>query len=231
VSTEQGRPDLPWWVELRRMFELTTSNEERAALSDDSNLSDRSLLRRLRSGEQDAATELYLKYASRLISLAKSQSSNTLASRVEAEDVVQSVFRTFFRRVVDGCYEVPQGEELWQLFLVLALNKIRNLAHFHAAQKRNVSRTVSADVLGDLATVNDDSDFASLRLLEMTIDEVISEMTESSQTMIRLRIEGHTVQAIAAQTSRSKRSVERVLQGFREKMSGLLGLAEDESTG
>ncbi len=211
------------------MVQLHTPNTERAVLSEDGSLTDRSLLRRLRSGEQDAATQLYLKYASRLLALTKSQSSDALASRVEADDVVQSVFRTFFRRVVDGCYEVPQGEELWQLFLVLALNKIRNLANFHAAQKRNVSRTVSAHILGDLAMPNDDSDFTSLRLLEMTIDEVISEMPDSNQRMIRLRIDGHTVQEIAAQTTRSKRSVERVLQGFRKKMSGLLGIADDEA--
>ncbi len=48
-----------------------------------------------------------------------------LAGRVDADDIVQSVFRTFFRRVAKGDYEVPDGEELWKLFLVIALNKVR----------------------------------------------------------------------------------------------------------
>ena len=54
--------------------------------------SDHSLLRRFRSGEPDAATELYVRYAQRLQSLAKSQTSHQLSSRFDPEDVVQSVF-------------------------------------------------------------------------------------------------------------------------------------------
>jgi hypothetical protein len=34
---------------------------------------------------------------------------------VDAVDLVQSIFRTFFRRVRRGCYDVPDGEELWKL--------------------------------------------------------------------------------------------------------------------
>ena len=80
--------------------------------------SDGSLLRRLRKGEQDAATRLYLRYAKRLHGLATAQTGQDLKSRVDAEDIVQSVFRTFFRRAQEGHYEVPDGEEIWKLFLV-----------------------------------------------------------------------------------------------------------------
>ena len=72
--------------------------------------SDGSLLRRLRKGEQDAATRLYLRYARRLHGLATAQTGQDLKSRVDPEDIVQSVFRTFFRRAQEGHYEVPDGE-------------------------------------------------------------------------------------------------------------------------
>src|SRR5947209_3624365 len=78
---------------------------------------DHSLLRRLQDGQRDASTELYLRYAERLLSLAAAQSSFNLARRVDPEDIVQSVFRTFFRRASLGHYTVPQGEELWKLLL------------------------------------------------------------------------------------------------------------------
>ena len=87
--------------------------------------SDRSLLLRLRRGEQDAATQLYVRYAPRLRALVRARCSDRLAGRLEPDDIVQSVFRRFFRRVVQGGYEVPPGEELWGLLLVIALNKIR----------------------------------------------------------------------------------------------------------
>src|SRR5262245_11532311 len=87
--------------------------------------SDGSLLRRYRRGDQAAATRLYLRYANRLRALARARCSPDLAQRVDPDDIVQSVFRSFFRRARSGAYEVPDGEELWKLFLVIALNKIR----------------------------------------------------------------------------------------------------------
>ena len=90
---------------------------------------DHSLIRRFRSGEQDAATRTVLAVAlCAFRALASSQTSPTFASRFDPEDVVQSVFRTFFRRASQGLYDVPPGEELWQLLLVIALNKIRELS-------------------------------------------------------------------------------------------------------
>src|SRR5262245_14011453 len=72
--------------------------------------SDHALLRCWRGGSQDAATQLYRRYAHRLRSLAKARCSPDLARRVEAEDIVQSVFATFFRGAGTGRYVVPAGE-------------------------------------------------------------------------------------------------------------------------
>src|SRR4051794_30331946 len=83
--------------------------------------SDQSLLQRFRRGQDDAPTLLYLRYAERLRALAAKQSSPSLAARVDPEDIVQSVFRTFFRRAALGHYNVPDGEEIWKLLLVIAL--------------------------------------------------------------------------------------------------------------
>src|SRR5207248_2352055 len=97
--------------------------------------SDRSLLRRFRGGSEDAATQLYLRYANRLMALARANRSTDLAARLDAEDIVQSVFRSFFQAARQGQYEVPEGEELWKILLVIALNKIRNQKAFHRAAK------------------------------------------------------------------------------------------------
>src|SRR5262245_58097585 len=54
------------------------------------------LVSRWRAGDQQAAAELFRRYASRLIALAQSRLSASMASRVDPEDVVQSVYRSFF---------------------------------------------------------------------------------------------------------------------------------------
>ena len=58
-----------------------TSTEPRPSLPSPEP-SDHSLLRRFRHGSQDAATQLYLRYAQRLRALAQAQCSAELARRV-----------------------------------------------------------------------------------------------------------------------------------------------------
>lgn len=177
---------------------------------------DRTLIRRFRSGEQDAAAELYLRYAKRLRSMAKKQTSSELAVRKGEEDIIQSVFRTFFRRVSIGQYDVVDGEDLWRLFLVISLNKIRNAAEFHRAKKRDVRRTKSVDSdLYRTYSSHESDDHVAVLILQMTIDDVLAKLPEHNRDVVRLRIDGFSVTEIAEKANRAQRSVERVLQQFR----------------
>ncbi len=184
--------------------------------------SDSSLIRRFRSGEDDAATQLYKRYAERLHRLAQRNTGADLARRFDAEDVVQSVFRTFFRRVRTGLYDLPDGDELWRLLLVISLNKIRALAIHHRAQKRNVAATVApgTELLAQLT--DESSENLALTSLKMVIGDVLSSLPKVQQQMIVRRIEGCQIEEIAAETGRSKRTVERVLQDFRGRLRGLI---------
>ena len=183
-------------------------------------LTDRSLLRRFRDGQGDAATALYLRYAQRLQRLADSQTDPRIALQVDPEGIVQSVFRTFFRRVSDGHYDVIASDELWKLFLVIALNKIRNTAAHHRAAKRNPIGVASLDE-NMLATVGE-QDQQALVALRLTIQEILQEVPEAQRRIVLLRIEGFEVQEIADQVGRSKRSVERLLQEFRNRLRAVI---------
>lgn len=185
---------------------------------------DCALLRRYRDGEADAATALYVRYAKRLQLLARAQAGKDLAIRIDPEDVVQSVFRTFFRRVAAGHYAIPDGEELWKLLLVIALNKVRELGVYHRAAKRDVGNTAplvaALEQLMGQRTAHDES-FAVLR---MTVDDILRDLSDVQKRMILLRIEGHGVDHIAQVTERAKRSVERVLQAFRARLQAELSV-------
>jgi RNA polymerase sigma-70 factor (ECF subfamily) len=141
--------------------------------------SDRSLLRRFRSGQADASTKLYLRYAHRLQALAARRTSSELGRLLDPEDIVQTVFRTFFRRVAKGSYDVPDGEEIWKLLLVIALNKIRDLGAHYKAAKRDVRRTSSGEA-NELAIQRAaGKDEAALAVLQMVVDEVLEELPGS----------------------------------------------------
>ena len=186
--------------------------------------SDDSLLRRFRSGDEDAATALYRRYARRLLALAESKTSAEFATRFDAEDVVQSVFRSFFRRARDGYYQVPDSGELWQLLLVLSLNKIRRLAIHHRAQKRDVRATMleEMEILPTQSKNGHSDDDVAFGVLKMVVEETIGELTTTQQSIVRDRIEGFEVAEIAERAGRSKRTVERTLQQFRQRLARIV---------
>lgn len=194
--------------------------------------SDGSLLRRFRVGEQDAATRLYLRYAKRLRGLATKQTGQELQTRLDPEDIVQSVFRTFFRRAREGHYQVPDGEELWKLFLVIGLHKIRDAAVFHRAARRDISRTHSLPEHSASQSQPRSPGESAETTLRIVIDELLEQLSDSQRQIVMMRLDGSQVDEIAAQCCRSKRTVERTLQKFRDLLRQQLNddLHKDDRT-
>ena len=189
-------------------------------------ISDRSLLRRFQRGQADASTALYLRYVERLQALAAAQSSPALARRVDAEEIVQSVFRTFFRRASLGHYAVPDGEEIWKLLLVIALNKVRATGAFHLAAKRDVRKTAGGEAFERAVEAGSGPDEIALTTLRIVVEDLLKELPETHRRMIEMRIEGYEVSEVSDAVRRSKRSVERVLQDFRQRLDSLIQAEE-----
>lgn len=183
--------------------------------------SDHSLLRRFRNGSQDAAAQLYHRYAQRLRALARAKCSPDLAQRLDVEDIVQSVFASFFRRASQGYYDVPAGEELWKLFLVMALNKIRAKGAFHRAAKRDVRLTATGECFEQAAEEGGQDDGASA-FLQVVVGESLGRLPPQLRQVVALRLEGYEVVEIAEKTQRSRRTVERLLQESRQHLAELL---------
>ena len=190
--------------------------DEEAKSSDFDIKSDSSLMRGIKGGDDDAAQELFERYAKRLQSLANRQMAREISGRLDAEDVTQSIFRTLFRRLQAGQYSVPQGDSIWRLLVTIALNKIRSVGAYHRAAKRDIRKSSSLDQQTFDHSTDDE---LAAHLLRMTIDELLRDLTESQQQIIHMRLEGNTVTDIAAGTGRSKRTVERTLQGFRQQLT------------
>src|SRR5205823_4573401 len=96
------------------------------------------LITRLLAREPRA--ELLLEqYARQLTRLAEQHLSRKLAGRLDGEDVVQSVFRTFFRRCARGDFRLSSAAELWRLLVQITVCKARAKARYHTAEKRDVA--------------------------------------------------------------------------------------------
>jgi RNA polymerase sigma-70 factor (ECF subfamily) len=183
--------------------------------------SDASLLSVFRKGNQDAATQLYLRYAKRLRALVKEQCSSELSRRLEEDDIVQSVFRTFFSGAQQGLYKVPGGQDLWKLLLVISLNKIRAKGAYYSAAKRDARRTSSLDAVG-MGGEPAQPDAGEQAFFQLVIQEALEHLPPEYREIVQLRIEGYEVEEIAARSNRAKRTVERILQEARKRLGALL---------
>src|SRR5947209_13963839 len=94
---------------------------------------------RLREGDPAATAEVFVRYARRLALLAETHLSRRVAARLDGEDVVQSVFRTFFRRCAGGEFHIDSDVDLWRLLVTITIRKARANARHHTAERRNAN--------------------------------------------------------------------------------------------
>src|ERR1043166_1704545 len=95
------------------------------------------LLKRSRAGDQQAASQPFERYARELTRVAEQHLSRKLAGRLDGEDVVQSVFRTFFRRSAAGEFRIDNSAQLWRLLVQITLRKAQAKGRHHQAEMRN----------------------------------------------------------------------------------------------
>jgi len=186
--------------------------------------SDGSLLRRFRTGNPGAAEQLYRRYSDRVRTLVRTNVSRALSRRLDADDIVQSVFRRFFEAARQGRYLLPAGEELWNLLVVITLNRLRSEEQFHRAGKRDLRLTVGLDALAMEAKSGRHPTESLDSFLTLAVEEALGQLPTHYREVVRLRMEGYGVAEIAGQTARSKRTVERMLQEVQNRLRSALSL-------
>jgi RNA polymerase sigma factor (sigma-70 family) len=172
------------------------------------------LLKQWQAGDQRAAHELYNRYGQRLMALVGSRLSPQLAPRLDAEDVVQSAYRSFFVRARDGRIVLERAGDLWQLLLAITLNKLHRLVKHHQAKKRAVGRE-QAEGRQAPRTAPEPA-YDSFTVEALALAEALAKIRQTSTAVdfrvVELRLQGYTVEEIAAEMQRGERTVRRVLE-------------------
>lgn len=182
-------------------------------------ISVRDLLDRWRSGDQRAAEELHQRYARRLWALAEGQIGVRLGRRVGAEDIVQSVFRTFFRRTAKGELPVDQSGSLWHLLAKITINKIRRQREYHCAGKRDIKTEVYAneEVLAPEIVAHEPTPEEAAVLVEEW-EALLVGLEKPEPDIVRLGFQGYSSSEIARQVGCSRWTVRRVLDRIGERL-------------
>jgi RNA polymerase sigma-70 factor (ECF subfamily) len=182
------------------------------------------LLTRLRAGNrdaEDAAAEVYRRYAQRLIALARTRLSARLLQKTDPEDVVQSVYRSFFARHAEDVFQLGDWDSLWGLLTLITIRKCANRAAFYHARCRDVAReeTVSpadeATGMWEVASREPQPDEAVL--IEELVERLLRGLKKDAP-ILALRLEGKSSEEICQLLSRGKRTVQLVLERVRDKL-------------
>ena len=181
------------------------------------------LLARWRAGDAEAATELFRRYADRLIALARSRLSAKLARRVDPEDVVQSAYRSFFADARDGRFELQRGGDLWRLLVRITLNKLSTQVRRHSRQKRSARQEVTFgsedSLLGISAGLlsHEPSPEEAVGLADH-LEQIMRRLQPAQRRVLELRLQGHKLEETADQLQRSERTIRRVLEEIVEML-------------
>jgi hypothetical protein len=102
------------------------------------------LMKRLRSGEDAAAATVFHRFTEQLIHLAPSQLDAGTLGKTDPEDVVQSVYRSFFTRYRAGQFDIESWNELWGLLTIITMRKCVNRREYFQAERRDVRREIDS---------------------------------------------------------------------------------------
>ena len=79
------------------------------------------LLKQYQAGQSEAVTAIFDRYVERLIALARARIGPKLKRRVDAEDIVQSAYRSFFVHAKNQEYQLARSGDLWRLLAIVCL--------------------------------------------------------------------------------------------------------------
>lgn len=184
----------------------------------------------LRCGDEDAATEVFHRFAQRLIALARSHLDSWIRTRVEPEDVIQSVFRSFFTRYEAGQFQFGDWDNLWTVLALLTVRKCANRSEFWQAAKRHPQREANLPQKRDpleKALARDPTP-SEAAILSETVEHLMRSVPEQDRSVLTLHLQGCDIAAISTQINRTERTVRRTLERIRRTLMRLQS-DEDES--
>jgi len=178
----------------------------------------RVLLERWQGGDEDAARELFQLYEERLLGLARQRLSQRFGGRLDPEDVVQSAFRTFFKRTKDGTFNITRPEDLWNLLARITVHKTFRQIAFHRAAKRNVNleKGQGHDTRDHLLSLLDRGPTPEMaNQFVDQVDHFLNSLRPDDREILEMRMQGYKDVEIAKKLQVSDRTIRRVMERVR----------------
>ncbi len=176
------------------------------------------LLEGCRLGDNLAAEALFYRYFERLKALAQRRLPSRLMRRADPEDVVMSVYRSFFVGARAGRFTLTRTGDLWRLLSAITKHKLFRQIRRHMAGQRSLDREVSVDQIeiGLLPAQQQKPSAEETAAFSDELEWIFGHLDATGRRILELRVQGAELAEIAQATSRSHRTVRRVLAQARD---------------
>jgi RNA polymerase sigma-70 factor, ECF subfamily len=180
---------------------------------------DQSFIARCRSGDPEATRKLFDNYVDRLVALARRRISQRLASRLDPEDIVQSVFRTFFGRIKGGQFQIENQDDLCKLLMRITVHKTLRQVAFHQAGKRDPHQESAQgdqglermnEILAREPTPDDAVAFVD------QLESFLAKLNPQARQILEMRMQGYSNKEIMQKLNiEHDRTIRRVIERIR----------------
>jgi len=180
---------------------------------------EQALIELWRQGDQNAARQIVERYVDRLLTLARRRISQRLASRVDAEDIVQSAFRSFFLRAKEGRFVFAEQDDLCKLLVRITLHKTLRQVAFHKAAKRDPSAEIEQGEHHQerlMALLDSEpTPEAEVAFLDQ-LEHFFSQLRPQERAILELRLQGFSNEEITQKLNlKYDRKIRRVIEHIR----------------
>jgi RNA polymerase sigma-70 factor (ECF subfamily) len=171
---------------------------------------------------REAVAQLFQRYGDRLIALARRRLDGRLREKVDPEDVLQSVFRSFCRRHAERQWDAGDESGMWHLLVRITIRKCnRQLERFLAA-RRDVRREAGAAEEEQPAIAPEPTP-AEAAMLADVAETIIKRLgTDDKRRIFELSLQGYSVVEISEQVGYYERGVERVRAEIRSLLQAMM---------
>ena len=176
----------------------------------------------LQAGNPAAAQHLWERYFRRLVGLARLKLRDAPRQAADEEDVALSAFDSFCQNAQAGRFpQLADRDGLWRLLVTITARKAGHLRRDQGRQKRGGGMTA-------LEPTDEDHPLDEVLSREPS-PEVVAQIGEEYrrllgilanpelESVVQWRLEGYTVEEIAARMGYAPRSIKRKLHAIRDR--------------
>jgi RNA polymerase sigma-70 factor (ECF subfamily) len=177
-------------------------------------------LDRLNSRDAAATHELFGRFAHQLIALAQRHTAG-LRHKVDPEDVVQSVYKSFFFRYGAGNLRVVNWNSLWGLLTLITVRKCAERSSYHRAECRDAAREVSPPRGVEapwLEPLGREPTPLEAAVLKETVEQLLAGLDEEDRPILEMSLQGYTTREISERLGRAERTVRLLREGVRHRL-------------